>query len=476
MKKSFLSFLLILAIIQIQVQTLTSCANIIPPTGGPRDSLPPVLVKADPADSTLNFTAKKITLSFDEYVQLDNQAMQNNLVVSPNPEQMPIITSHLKDVTIRIKDTLRPNTTYAIDFGNALKDNNEGNPYKNFTYVFSTGNSIVDGELSGRVQLSETGATDSTLIVILHKNLNDTAIQKLRPDYYTRLDSAGRFHFRYVAYGQYAVYVLPNDYTKKYDDSTKMFAFLNEPVTISDTNVTGPVMMYAYNEYRSGENTNNFGESSQSNNNSNRKKAADTTIKYSTSLEGGEQDLLSDLSIQFPQPVAQFDSAKISLTDTNYNRIPGYKIYTNTAYTNFRVEYPWKEGQFFKLVIQKDAFVDSTGKMLAKIDTLSFQTSSESSYGSILLNFINLDLNRNPVLQFVQSDKIVDSFSIAANRFYRKLYKPGDYQMRILYDDDKNLTWTPGSFALKRQPEIVINIPKRLTIKKNWDNEANVNL
>ena len=136
-------------------------------------------------------------------------------MVSPNPEQMPIITSHLKDVTIRIKDSLRPNTTYSIDFGNALKDNNEGNPYRNFTYVFSTGDAIVDGELSGRVQLAETGTSDSTLIVILHKNSNDTAIQKLRPDYYTRLDSSGRFRFRYVAYGQYNVYVLPNDFTKK---------------------------------------------------------------------------------------------------------------------------------------------------------------------------------------------------------------------------------------------------------------------
>ena len=259
MKKSFLSFLIILAAIQILVQTFTSCANIIPPTGGPRDSMPPVLVSAIPADSTLNFKEKKITLSFDEYVQLDNQAMQTQLVVSPMPEQTPIITSHLKDVTIRLKDSLQPNTTYSIDFGNALKDNNEGNPYRNFTYVFSTGNTIANGELSGRVQLAEKGTSDSTLIVILHKNLNDTAIKKLRPDYFTRLDSAGRFHFKYVAYGNYAVYVLPNDYTKKYDDSTKTFAFLDQPVNISDSNITAPLMLYAYNEYQPSESANSFG-------------------------------------------------------------------------------------------------------------------------------------------------------------------------------------------------------------------------
>ena len=114
--------------------------------------------------------------------------------------------------------------------------------------------------------------------------------------------------------------------------------------------------------------------------------------------------------------------------------------------------------------------------MLTKNDTLKFQTSSESDYGSVRLRFANLDLSRNPVLQFIQSDKIVDSFALTKTEFYRKLYKPGDYDLRILYDADKNMTWTPGSFELKRQPEISIRIPRKLTIKQNWDNEVNVNL
>src|SRR6478752_7750958 len=248
MKKSFLSFLILLSIIQIQVQTLTSCANIIPPSGGPRDSVPPVLIYAEPRDSTRSFTAKKITLTFNEYVQLDNQAMQTNLIVSPTPDQPPYISSHLKEVTVRLKDSLKPNTTYSINFGNALKDVNEGNPYKNFTYVFSTGNTIAGGELNGQVQLAQTGKSDSTLIVILHKNLNDSAIKKLKPDYYTRLDSGGHFHFRYLENGTYNVFVLPNDFTKKYDDSSKTFAFANEPVAIGQSS-NEPLMLYAYNEY-----------------------------------------------------------------------------------------------------------------------------------------------------------------------------------------------------------------------------------
>jgi hypothetical protein len=280
-----LFILIILSIIEIQVQT--SCANIIPPTGGPRDSLPPVLVQAVPADSTLNFKTNKVTLSFNEYVQLDNQLMQTNLVVSPNPNQNPIIASHLREVTIRLKDSLKPNTTYSINFGNALKDVNEGNPYKNFTYVFSTGNTLADGELNGQVQLAQTGKADSTLIVILHKNLNDSAIKKLKPDYYTRLDSGGHFHFRYLENGTYNVFVLPNDFTKKYDDSSKTFAFANEPVNISESSGES-LMLYAYNEYEPGK------EASMpvnTNTQSNKKKPVDTTknIKFLSNLERGSR-------------------------------------------------------------------------------------------------------------------------------------------------------------------------------------------
>jgi hypothetical protein len=474
MKKNITSSLLIIIIFQILVQIFSSCANIIPPSGGLRDSLPPVLLKATPVDSSLNFNAKKITLFFNEYVQLDN-TIQSDLIVSPNPNQTPYVSSHLQTVTINLKDTLKPNTTYAINFGNALKDVNEGNPYKNFTYVFSTGNSIANGVLNGQVQLAQTGTADSTLIVILHENLNDSAIKKTKPDYYTRLDSGGHFRFRYIPHGTYNVFVLPNDYTKRYDDSTKMFAFLNAPVTIDSTTFQ-PLMLYAYNAYPPVKEQ-STSTTAAANSSSNKKKTDTTTsIKFVTNLQRNQQDLLSDFIISFQKPLAHFDSSKISLSDTNFKAITNYTINADTSYKNFALHYPWKEDEFFKLIIQKDAFTDSSGKTLAKIDTLTFQTSSESEYGSIRLRFANLDLSRNPVLQFVQSDKIVDSVALTQTEFYRKLYKPADYDLRILYDADKNMTWTPGNFELKRQPEITIRIPRKLTIKPNWDNEVNVNL
>jgi len=138
--KYFISSVLIILAIAISLISSPGCANIIPPQGGPRDSLPPVLEKVSPADSTLNFTGNKITFTFDEFIEVQN--ISENLIFSPTPSVNPYVEYKLKTVSVKLKDSLEANTTYTINFGNAIKDFTEGNPYKNFTYTFSTGNFI----------------------------------------------------------------------------------------------------------------------------------------------------------------------------------------------------------------------------------------------------------------------------------------------------------------------------------------------
>ncbi len=128
------------------------------------------------------------------------------------------------------------------------------------------------------------------------------------------------------------------------------------------------------------------------------------------------------------------------------------------------------------MIIQKEAFADSAGITLPKNDTISFATKRESQYGGLRLHFNNLNLTKNPVLQFVQSDNIVKSVPLTAVEWYARLFEPGDYELRILNDDNKNGVWDPGDFDKKRQPEIVRRIPRRLTVKANWDNEVDINL
>ena len=131
------------------------------PTGGPKDSIPPRLVSASPTLNSTNVKGNKITLTFNEYIDL--KEAQTNVLISPLPKKQPSIDFKLKTVTVKLKDTLLPNTTYSINFGNAIVDNNEGNPLKDFTYVFSTGNQIDSFTLSGKVILAETGKYDSTI-------------------------------------------------------------------------------------------------------------------------------------------------------------------------------------------------------------------------------------------------------------------------------------------------------------------------
>ena len=111
----------------------TGCAQIGAPTGGPKDSIPPELVNAVPKLMATNFKGNKIILNFNEYI--DVQDITNNLLVSPLPKINPTVEYKLKSVTVKLKDTLIDNTTYTINFGNAIKDNNEGNPFRNFSYV-----------------------------------------------------------------------------------------------------------------------------------------------------------------------------------------------------------------------------------------------------------------------------------------------------------------------------------------------------
>ncbi len=471
-KLSCLYIFIIICIILISIITGPGCANIIPPTGGPRDSLPPVLVNAVPKDSVTNFNAQKIVLTFNEYVELD-QKLTEDFIVSPNPENAPLVEGKLRTVTIKLKDSLKPNTTYSLDFGNSLKDVNEGNVLKNFTYVFSTGKNIDKGTISGKVMLAENGEADSTLIVLLHSNLNDSAVKKLKPDYYTRLDSNGNFHFRYLPHGKFAIYVLPNDYSKRYDDSTKMFAFYNSTVNADSNNQR--IQLYAYQQEKPKEKTATTTATTAPPKKKNQTEE-EKRLRVTTNLENNEQDLLDNLELTFNRKITRFDSSKVILADTNFKSITGYTIQRDTSPVNFFIQYKWRENEGYKLIIQKEAFADSAGIMLAKNDTISFTTKRESQYGSVRLHFNNLDLSKNPVLQLVQNDKIVKSVPLTTVEWSVRLFEPGDYELRLLNDDNKNGIWDPGNFDEKRQPEIVRRIPRKLTIKANWDNDVDINL
>lgn len=448
----------------------TGCANIIPPGGGPKDTLAPVLQVSSPRDSTRHFTANKITLNFDEYVTLDNY--QENMIISPYQKKPPLVESKLRTVTVKLKDTLEPNTTYTINFGNAIKDVNEGNVARQFKYVFTTGSVIDSGMVEGRVQLAATGKIDSTLIVVLHNNLTDTAVRKLPPRYYARLDGRGRFKFTNLPPGRFNMFVIPNDYGKRMDDSTKQFAFLDSSITIGAPHPS--LVLYAFQEFREKPRTSTISNAAP------KKKSEDKRLKYTSSLANGNQDLLGNIELVFNRKLKSVDSGKIILTDTNYTPLKGVHYKWDTTLTKIDILYNWPEDTELRLLVQKDAVADSENISLLKSDTARFRTKKESEYGSMRLRFREVDLSKHPVLQIVQNDKVIDSVPIPATKeLYWQRYHPGDYQLRILLDSNRNGTWDPGHYweGPKQQPELVFPAdPAKISLRSILDAEWDIKI
>jgi len=465
-KLSILKFLVLAIWALSSIVQLEGCANIVPPSGGPRDSLPPYLTAARPIDSALGVFPKEIVVGFNEYIT--TTSIQENLIISPTLKNMPLIDARLNSIRIRIADTLLDNTTYSIQFGNAIKDVNEGNILKNFTYVFSTGNRLDTGKIKGKVLLAESGRADSSFVVILHPAAKDSAIFKERPNYYTKLNGKGQFSFNFLPKGSYHIFVLPNDYTKKYDDSTKFFAFLDSAVNIETTKDS--LQLYAFQGAKKPVKI-----KSSSTIKSTKKTGA--ILKYSKDFDGSEQDILHSLHLTFETPIHFNDSFSITLCDTFNKKLAGASISIDTAHPqSIIISYPWKFATKYRLIIPQASIKDSLNNILVKTDTLAFITKREEAYNSATIRIKGFENLKNPILQLSQDDKIKFSYPIVSALLTIKQLPLGEYTLSLLLDNNKNGKWDTGSYYgnQKLQPEIVQWFTTPLNIRANWENEINL--
>lgn len=210
---------------------LYSCASIGSPEGGPRDYTPPVMVKASPTPGALRVDKGHIVLNFNEIVQIKDQ--QKKVVISPTQHEAPLIKTLGKRITIDLRDTLLPNTTYCIDFADAIVDNNEGNALEGFSYAFSTGDSIDTLQVSGIVLRARDLEPMQHVIVGLHTNLDDSAFTRLPFDRLSRTNDRGQFTLRNLKPGRYHVFALTDmdgDYRMARSED---IAFLDEIIVPS---------------------------------------------------------------------------------------------------------------------------------------------------------------------------------------------------------------------------------------------------
>ena len=464
-------YLIVLVFAGINLLSGSGCANIVPPAGGPRDSLAPVPLSASPKDLALNVTTQKIIINFNEFIELKN--INEKLLISPFPVKQPITESKLRSVIIRLKDSLLPNTTYTLDFGDAIVDLNEGNVLKNFKYTFSTGNSIDTNELKGEIYIAETGNTDSTFFALLYRKQEDSTVAKEKPMYVTRVDSKGNFHFTNIPQGTFYVYALQDaDGDKRYSQPTEAFAFADEPVVIN--NNQRPIILYAFAAEKPKVKVNTPATAGARG----EKQGAVKRLTYTNNLEGGAQDLLDSLKFTFQKPLKYFDTAKIRLFKDSTTPVTNLRFRYDSVNLKLILFTAWQQGASYRLILEKEFAADTTGLQLLKTDTLNFRTKADKEYGSIRIKFKNLAPEKNPVMLLYSNDQLAGSYPLSSAEWLQKMYKPGDYQVRLLYDDNRNGRWDAGDYFSKpkRQPERVKNLNIKITIKPNWDNEANVDL
>ena len=197
------------------------CARMGSPDGGWYDDDPPRVIGCSPEDKATNVTSKKITIYFDEFIKLADATQ--NVIVSPPQLEMPEIKTQGKKIIVQLMDTLKPNTTYTVDFSDAISDNNEGNPLGNYTYTFSTGEHIDTFEVAGYVLSADKLDPVQGISVGLYDDLSDSAFR-----------TQGHFVIKGVAPGEYRVYALQDaDGDFKFTQSSEMIAFSHQTYTPS---------------------------------------------------------------------------------------------------------------------------------------------------------------------------------------------------------------------------------------------------
>lgn len=517
---------------------IASCASIQKPQGGPRDRTPPKLLKATPENMTRNFKAKMIELQFDEFFKLSNQ--YSEISMSPAMEKSPEYKIRQKKLVIEFRDSLEKNTTYVINFGKAIADVNEANVLKNFTYVFSTGTHIDSLSVSGNVTNTETQAKEKEATVMLFPLRQDSLFGKKKPLIFTSTDSSGNFSLNNLAEGDYRIYALKEASPNKiYDNDQELIAFLKKPlhITKDSSNIslrlfkqtpekfrvmekrTDPdgKLYFKFNKplfepsvkitYPPGLDETKYVEISPTKDTAlvylpnskydsvriaffDRGKSLDTvylrkglkepftrniTFRYNL----GNGDLLkpgSDLQVIANEPLDNFNQELIVLNEDSVDvSFTATKDLVNPKIINLK--HNWRQGAAYKITINEGAVTDIYGDK-NKTAIRKFRINKPENYGTLTIKLNVADTSRSYVAQILNVQKnILRTVSFHNNTpVILKDYLTGKYQVRIIYDDNKNGIWDSGSVKLGTQPEKIWLYEKEINLRANWETEEAIDI
>ncbi len=503
-------------------------------TGGLKDTLAPVLKMSSPKNFNTNFKGKEIKLVFDENIKLQN--INKQLVISPPMKYEPIISPQTasKFINIKIIDTLQENTTYSFNFGQSITDNNEGNPYNQFKYVFSTGNYIDSLALGGRIKDAlekEAEAFISIMLYEVNDTFKDSVIYTNPPRYITNtLDSLKTFRLENLKAGKYLLVALKDkNNNNKFNPKEEKIGFIKEYITIPNDTVFELELFQEINPFKSFKPTQvsgnrlllgyegemalakhkpeitlkNKGEILPSIISRLPKKdslqiwykplktdsltVAVNKDKYSANyllkIKNQKKDSLTfnavtagilnfrdRFAIESSIPLTNLDNSKIKLINKDSTAVAFTSEY-DTFNQKLFIDFKTLPVEKYTFTILPGALTDFYGNTN---DTLSYniQTKEFEDYGNLKVKLENV--KQFPViveLTDAKGDVVASEYTESNPTVNFNLLNPAIYSLRIIYDKNKNKTYDPGNYLEKRYSEQVIYFSKEIDIRSNWDIE-----
>ncbi len=525
MNKSFLNFVLAVFIGLI----LANCANRGRPEGGPKDVTPPKIIKSIPENYTTNFKGDEIEIYFDEFIKIKD--LQKQLIISPPMNTQPNVTplgGASKYITIKIYDTLQPNTTYAFNFGNSITDNNEGNPYPYYRYVFSTGDYIDSLTVKGNIVDALLKQPETFVNVALYEvdsTYSDSIVYKDKPKYITNtLDSLTTFTIENIKPGTYKLIALKdNNSDNKFQQKTDQIAFHEGFITVpSDTSYT--LKLFKENlDFRatrprliSGEKIAFGYEGSYKNMNIDILSETPPEFEYRITKDEKTDSLMywykprlkvdslhfkvthptfekefivriseqkrdsltiktqpsgsigieEDLKITGSTPFVEFNASKITLLDKDSTQVD-FKTRFDTINNTYAFQFNKTEDNSYKMQILPEAF---TGFFGNKNDTInvSLKTKSASSFGYVRFTLANAP--KYPLIIQLTDNKgkvKVEGYTHEQDVVDFLNLDPGTYSIRVVHDVNGNQLFDTGSFLGNIQPENVSHF-QDIEIRADW--------
>ena len=518
----------------LSLAIISGCAKRGNPTGGPIDSLPPVLVNANPKLNTTNFESEEIRLTFDEFVKLDK--VQDQLIISPPLEksayEIKPLTGVTKKVFLKFIDSLDINTTYTINFGNSIKDNNEGNPLTFFNYTFSTGETIDSLYVKGNISDAYNIETDEYVSIHLYRidsTLNDSIIYIKQPTYVSNSLDSTSYIFQNLKEGKYHIIAMKDvDNNYFFDPFYDKIGFIDSLITlpkdsiidfklfkeeteliwdrphfinsekigfgyygkldlkkIEINSVIPDSIDYTYTKEEMSD-TIYLWLSNNSFDSLNFNLIEKDTTKLSTIKFDRKRDTLIDslnvsaktvnvihlkesFKLSSNIPIKKIEDSLISVRDIDSILVP-FVSSVNDNLDEIDIKFEVSPSDNYRILILPNAIKDIKG---VTNDTLQFNLTSQSleDYGNIYLDVI-----RNTQSKFIlhlinQNGDIVREYdNVDQNITYNFEYiRPGEYSFRLIEDLNKNNIWDTGNYLQRVKPEPVYYFPSELEVRANWD-------